>query len=479
MNSAVKPLVRALAAVTVLACGCQTPCQRHALRLEAEHASLSGLEIAGEGAGYAGSGYVTGFDREDDRLDLVFRSSAGTYDLNIRYRTPFGKKAFSLQVNGVSAGGMLPESGPAFATQSAGRFLLRDGENTLTMTQGWGWFEVDGFELVPSAIPPPASVPAMLSDPDATPATRRLHSYLVDQYGKRTLSGQQDLHEHSWIHERTGREPAVLALDFMDYSPSRIEHGADPGTATEKAIDWIRSGGGVLSYCWHWNAPLGLVDQPGGREWYKGFYTKATTFDIRAALSDPEGEAHRLVLRDIDAIAHELRKLAEADVPVLWRPLHEAQGRWFWWGAKGPEPFVDLWRLLYQRLCEHHDLHNLIWVYSPPGTGIAATDWYPGDAWVDVVAPDIYAGRNAGMTAEWDTAQRLYGGRKLVALGECGDPPDPELMIALGTHWSWFATWTGPFIRDVPEDRLREIFNHESLVTREQLSPTRPEPHTP
>lgn len=448
---------------------CSNLSPRAVLRLEAEDAHLHGLQVATATPGFSGRGYVTGFDQDDDRMELTFQAAAGLCELHFRYHTPFGAKGYAITVNGIAGAGMLAASGPGFAVQPAGRFLLKDGENTLVMGKGWGWFEIDAFDLIPTAPMPPASVQTALADPRATPAARRLHAYLLELYGRKTLAGQQDFGNLRWIAEQTGREPAVAALDLMDYSPSRVERGTKPEGSTETAIEWVRSGGGILTYCWHWNAPTDLLDQPGGKEWYKGFYTKATTFDIAAVLVDPAGDRYRLLLRDIDAIAGELRKFADADIPVLWRPLHEAQGAWFWWGAKGPQPFVDLWRLLYQRLTEHHALHHLIWVYSPPGNGIAALDWYPGDAYVDVIAPGIYAGRRPSMSAEWEAAQAAYGGRKLVALGECGDPPNPAIMRGFGTRWSWFATWSGPFIRDVPAEQLRTVFLDEDVITRDEL----------
>ena len=464
-----------LGAMLMIACTTLLP--GRVARLEAEDGQLYGVEVSTARGGFTGRGYVTGFDRDDDRLELTFQAASGLCELRIRYCSPRGDKGYSVAVNGTTGSGVFAKTGESFAVQSAGKFVLRDGQNSLILRKGWGWFDIDSFELVPAAVAPPAPVPAVLSDPAATPAARRLHAYLVELYGRKTLAGQQDFENLAWIQKQTGREPAVAALDFMDYSPSRVEHGAKPRGATEKAVAWVRAGGGILTYCWHWNAPADLLDQPGGQEWYKGFYTKATTFDIAAVLADPAGERYRLLLRDIDAIAAELRKFADADIPILWRPLHEAQGGWFWWGAKGPEPLVQLWHLLYRRLTRHHGLHNLIWVYSPPSGGISASAWYPGDEWVDIVAPDIYAGRRPSMSAEWESAQVAYGGRKLVALGEGGDPPDPELMRTFQTRWSWFATWGGAFIRDASAEHLRKVFLDEDVITRDELPAwTKPSP---
>jgi mannan endo-1,4-beta-mannosidase len=82
---------------------------------------------------------------------------------------------------------------------------------------------------------------------------------------------------------------------------------------------------------------VGLYDTEEHR-WWSGFYTDATDFDIEAALVGGEANANfTLLMEDVDVIAVELKRLQSAGVPVLWRPLHEAEGKWFWWGAKGPE----------------------------------------------------------------------------------------------------------------------------------------------
>ncbi|MBN1763812.1 MAG: C10 family peptidase, partial [Sedimentisphaerales bacterium] len=181
--------------------------------------------------------------------------------------------------------------------------------------------------------------PKTLTDPQATDEAKSLMSFLVDHYSQKVLSGQQELQEIAYIYSITGKEPAVGAFDLMDYSPSRIEHGADPTGEVESYINWADTGGGIVSLSWHWNAPTDLIDEPD-KEWWRGFYTYATTFDIEAVLADPEGERYQLLIRDLDAIAVELAKFQNAGLPVLWRPLHEASGGWFWWGAKGPGPFI-------------------------------------------------------------------------------------------------------------------------------------------
>src|SRR5699024_12023865 len=78
----------------------------------------------------------------------------------------------------------------------------------------------------------------------------------------------------------------------------------------------------------------------------------------------------------------------DAGVPVLWRPLHEFDGQWFWWGKGGPKNFRRLWQLMYNRFTMHHGLNNLIWVLGYSGE--IENGWYPGDEYVDISGADTY-----------------------------------------------------------------------------------------
>lgn len=173
----------------------------------------------------------------------------------------------------------------------------------------------------------------------------------------------------------------------MDYSPSRVEYQGDVGTAIEEAIAFSDRGG-IISVLWHWNAPTGLYDTDE-QPWWSGFYTEATDFNVATALSDTSNANYTLIVRDIDAIATELLRLQDAGVPVLFRPLHEAEGAWFWWGAQGPEACKKLYALLYDRLTNVHGLNNLIWIWNS-----IDEDWYPGADTVDIVSADVYATGN-------------------------------------------------------------------------------------
>jgi mannan endo-1,4-beta-mannosidase len=273
------------------------------------------------------------------------------------------------------------------------------------------------------------------------------------------------LEDIAYVRHVTGKDPAVGVFDLISYSRSRIERGEDPQESVERWLDWAADDA-LVSLSWHWNAPTDLIDQPG-REWWSGFYTRATTFDLAGALADTTSQRFQLLLGDIDAIAAQLHKFQDANVPILWRPLHEAWGEWFWWGARGPEAFVELWRLLYHRLVNVHDLHNLIWVYTHHD---AYPHWYPGDAFVDIVSRDIYKDDPSSVfIPEWRATQDDFAGHKLVALSESGTLPDPAVSTDFGVWWSWFSVWNGSRIRSIEPEHLRYVYGHEYVITRDEL----------
>jgi hypothetical protein len=194
-------------------------------------------------------------------------------------------------------------------------------------------------------------------------------------------------------------------------------------------------------------------------------YTKDTTFDLSRGVTEgtPENEA---LLRDLDKIAGELEVLRDAHVPVLWRPLHEANGRWFWWGARGPEPLRKLWRLMFENFTAKHKLNNLIWVFSP-GAETDLADWYPGDAYVDIIGQDHYPmdGNHGTAKDVFDELTAFGRGQKLIALGENGPIPDVNQLVREKAGWLFFTTWSGPMLteKNSPE-QLREWFNNPYVL---------------
>lgn len=310
--------------------------------------------------------------------------------------------------------------------------------------------------LAQSAGVAPAPAPYRPADRRASRQVHAVLDYLKGQCGKGLISGQVDLGDAEWVKANTGKYPAILGMDFM-HAPRRM--GGDTKSAPV-AIDWYRQKRGLVTYQWHWSSPSGAQD-PGS-----GFYTGKTKFDLDAALKDPASPDYKGLLTDMDDVAAEIKKMADARVPILFRPLHEAQGGWFWWGAKGPENCKKLYHLIFDRMTKMHRLHNLIWVWTAypasNGKGDPAA-WYPGDDCVDVVVSDYCEKKQ-----DFDDLTRLTGGKKLVALAETMNAPDPDKALA-DTPWAYWVTWARRDWNKRSNDDMKRAMSRSLTITLDRL----------
>ncbi len=431
---------------------------------------------------------VSHIENDGDGVQVVLTvPEAGHYDIIVRQATVgSGEKLNNVDVNGQRVG-EVASTGTKWADGTVGYVWLEAGENTVAVTKGWGWVSIDYIAVQKSA-PIPADVydvPPTLVDPEATENARRVMAYLCDGYGKQVLSGQQSQDgmfglDNAGVWRGTGGSyPAILGMDLLSYSPARAAKG-DQSQVVEHAIEYWEKQGGLTTLCWHW-CPDARYDK--GDPW-STFYTDSTTFSLKKALSGADPAGYQMLLDDIDAIAVQLKRLQDAGVPILWRPLHEASGGWFWWGASGPEAYLELYRLMFDRLMNHHGLHNLIWVWN--GQDAA---WYPGDEYVDIIGEDIYPGEHVytSQAARFLKALSYTEGRKLIALTENGCIPDPDLLRRDGVMWAWWCTWSGEFVLETPgfnaygeryteQSMLKKAYRHEAVITRKKLPDLRTYP---
>lgn len=310
---------------------------------------------------------------------------------------------------------------------------------------------------------PAVQLPYKLSTPAPHRETRRLWSYLMDSFTHKIHSGAMSLNakeEAEWLFAQTGRYPALIGLDFMNHN--RNYSWFDKSVIVNEARNWYNRNG-LVAICWHWRDPSRATE---------AFYTADTQFDV-SKITETTSAEYQSMLSDIDIIAGYLKQLNNDKIPVLFRPLHEASGGWFWWGAKGPEPCKALWRLMYDRLVNYHELKNLIWVWT---TDAAANNlnWYPGDEYVDILGADIYApdGDFSSQVLTYNAIKEKFGGRKLITLSENGPVPDPDRLVADGAHWSWFMPLYGSFIRDGVKNPLshwQKVMAHDYVVTLDEM----------
>ena len=448
---------------------------------EAEQETLlGGTKVEATKKNYSGSGYVVGFENEEDGIEFTVEvEEDGHYDLNFISYSFGGAKSNFIYVDGEKVGEVSALT-DGFDDSILKRIYLSKGVHNIRLMKSWGWIGVDKLQISKSN-PIEESVyqvSAKLINPNADDNAKRLMSYLTDVYGKYILSGQYGdggigSREVMQIFKATGKIPAVIGLDLMDYSPSRVEQGSK-GKAVEHAIKYNEIGG-IVTFCWHWNAPTKYLYNTPKDPWYSGFYTSATNINLADIIGGKDQEGYDLLMADIDAIAIELKHLEEAGVPILWRPLHEASGGWFWWGASGAEPYIELWKLMYDRLTNVHQINNLIWVWNGQHK-----EWYPGDEYVDIMGIDIYAGNHVytSQSGAFCDLLEYTDTNKMIALTENGCLVDPDLVFRDGTIWSWFATWSGDFMVSKAgflseeyneKDMLIKVYQHEKVLTKDEL----------
>lgn len=418
------------------------------------------------------------------------------YELSIRFCQPFdlSKKVQYLNVNDVNQGEVSFPYCEKFEEISAGYIPLKAGENTIQLKSYWGYTLFDYLVVkdADSSIKDLSPVNS-LSNKNASDSTKRLYSYLRDMYGEHVISGQQEYvgshnynynadpstgyivdneEEFDYLVDKTGKMPAIRGIDFLNYnsSPNMWDD-----YAAERAVEWSTKYNGITALCWHWSVP----SEKDGTSRY--FYVKSanssnyTTFSISKALEEGTWE-HDVLMADIKVIAGKLQLLEDADVPVLWRPLHEAEGGWFWWGAEGPEKCKELYHLLYDQLTNVYGLDNLIWVWTGY-TYPTSPDWYPGDEYVDIVGYDKYNAVDglpnlSSISSTFYNLVASTNGKKIVTMSENDSIPSLENLVNDKAAWLWFCPWYKNYLmseQNNPVDNLKELYNSDYCITLDEL----------
>ena len=292
-----------------------------------------------------------------------------------------------------------------------------------------------------------------LVNPHATTETQQLYAKLLGLYGKKALSGtvanvDWNIREAVNVHDWTRRWPVINVFDFINIHASKDvnkEGWLDYSDMTP--VDNWHKAGGVVGMMWHWqvkaNNGTNMTCSPGEKP-------GETSFNPSKVYVEGTAE-NKQAIRDVDQVAGYLMTMQKKGIPIIWRPLHEAAGNtyefegggaWFWWGAKGPEVYKQLWRWMYDQLVNRHKLNNLIWVWN---SQMGDHDWYPGDDVVDIVGRDNYAALMYPLMKEFNQLQEEYP-TKMITLAECDNGDEVHISLwskiwAQGSRWSWFMTW--------------------------------------
>jgi len=304
------------------------------------------------------------------------------------------------------------------------------------------------------------SVPEPVT-PNATREVRSLLKMLYQNQGEVILSGQ-----HNYA-----RRPATLT-ESTDSVIARTGHtpviwGSDFGNVRmRKQMIWQAQHeyekGHIITLMWHAPCPVDTMPRrvnpvrymPSEKEWHD-IITPGTKF-------------HSRLIADLDEVAKWLKVLEEKEIPVLWRPYHEMNGVWFWWGNQpGELGYQALYKIMYERFTHHHKLKNLVWVWNANGP----RDWkddeaydyhlfFPGIEYVDVLATDIY--KRDYKQSHHDDLLALAE-EKLIALGEIGKPPTHEELDSQ-PMWSWFMIWANWPFKYIEEEELVEFYAYPKMM---------------
>lgn len=455
-----------------------------AQKYEAENGDMFGTKISSEKKGFTGDGYVNFLSYDSSCVGInVNIDEDSDYVLIMNVLNQDEEKRVSVKIeydeNGFVCAQKIDFSKDFTDVYVNNSVYLTKGEHSIYVTGLSGEWSLNSLEVKKATknelkkIAPPKNLVTKNPSKEA----KALYDYLCEMRGKGILSGQQvytRTPEMTVINKETGKYPAILGIDLIEYSPSRVAHGSR-GSIVNDAKKWAKEGG-IISCCWHWNAPKGyLVEKDEDyKRWYDGFRTSAANFNFGKGIHDHETDEYKAMISDIDAIARQLKVLQRENIPVLWRPVHEASGGWFWWGARGKDNYIELYKLIFDRLVNYHGINNLIWVWNAQDP-----DWYPGDEYVDVISYDTYPGKREykPMHDELIIIQSATSQAKLCALSENGPLPDIEALANEKSLWSWFCTWDGEFVMKNNKysseytdlETFKRFYENDYLITRDEL----------
>ncbi len=421
--------------------------------------------------GYSGDGYVF-LKGAGDTLSLeVNAPETGMYELSVCYSldTESGAKTQYLYVNDAPSVQISFSPNDGFSETSIGTFKLNKGANTIKIESFWGWMRLDYIKVESAQLAEIKAVQTNTCDIKATAETRALMSYLADVYGKHIISGQQEIYsggphgletEFEYLNDTTGHYPAIRGFDYGNFCCPA--YGSDDGS-TKRVIDWVKNRNGIATSSFHLNVPNDMESYKIGDriDWAQTSYSaKDNNFKTSNAYTKGTKE-YDYYRQALETLAAEFNKLEAEGVPVIWRPLHEAEGgggetgSWFWWGKEGSEVYKKLWIYTYETLTNDFNCHNLIWEWNSYDFDTSA-NWYPGDEYVDIIgydkysctvylAEDNWAGRlvhnDSPASSTFYNIMNRYDSAKMVSMAENDSFSTVGNLTDEKAGWLYFCTW--------------------------------------
>lgn len=430
--------------------------------------------------------YVTGF-RSDGSSSVIFEVDAPSnqhYDLSFSIASEHLVDC-QISVNGSEISSFKTKNDGEFTLITLYGVFLVKGRSDIELRAADGNIKLDYLILSDNTSLSEIAYNAG-NEPvnkQAGESAKELMNFLTENYGKYTITGQYasspENKELELIYQLTGKYPAIRF--------SAIHNSRNSFDSTFKDIDacadWYRQGG-IVGLMWYWEAPSSSKKS--------SVYSAETDFVLAEAVTDidislltqeeirglyGEGkiseQCYGLIL-DMDNMAGQLMTLKNKGVPVLWRPLHEAGGDWFWWGGD-TEAYKWLWNLMYKRFTDYFGLDNLIWVWN----GQSESTLVDRDTF-DIASLDIYIDSSKDYGSRYEqflALQNIVGSDKLIALSECSEIPDIDASFRDNSVWSFFGLWYGKYLNDdegnysgefMDKDTFIRTYNSEGVISLDE-----------
>ena len=461
------------------------------------------------------------------------------YDITARVRIKvYDWITSKIVVNDVEAGSMLttPRNVDSSYVISASA-KMKVGENKITVGNQSIGVDYITVERHPDPVFKISDSPVT---PNASESARKVYSFLRENFGKKTISGMmisdQNFNydygnmrlippggctpadsckfsdtEVSWkgqtdideFYKRSGHYPAIGGFDMLFAAGGHHEEGWFRGYTENNLLmtEELWEMGGIPTYTWHWKVgkdtvfytqdayPNNGFNASGCTDTVMGTSNTNTCFNYTKAFKDAQckeidetSQEYKDIVADVDIVSGYFKQLQEKGIAVVWRPLHEASGGWFWWGVGSAECYVQLYRLVFNRMVGTNGLKNLIWVWNintDPSLGYDYSAlnaaWYPGDEYVDIVAVDIYNpmdDHNSGANY-FNKIVSDVGTNKMIALSENGAIPDIDSIAEDKAYWSywmtWSQTWSGNFLEKTPTDMWKKNLDDKRIIALDNM----------
>ena len=310
-----------------------------------------------------------------------------------------------------------------------------------------------------------AQIDETLADKQANEATRQLYDYLrTEVWGKNVMSGCQaewnyNINDAEKIFQACGKYPKVNVFDFQHFDQSWIDY------RTSTALQWHRAGG-IVAFMWHIHMPTNAFAE-NQSDWTSFYSGGSKPCHISPRNCAVEGTMeNRIFKKKLDGVASLLLYYQQQGIPILFRPLHEAAGGWFWWANDGAEAYKQLWKYMFEYFAMK-GVHNLIWIWT---TEINDPSWYPGDEYVDIIGRDGYPNGNTthiSQASDFRSMQKAYP-NKMLCMPECNSIPSWNNMKNDNSLWLFVAPWCGGGAFDHGNDNTfwRTFMSEEHIITR-------------